>query len=66
MSLQEGAEYSVELSFRVNNLVSGLKYLQVLITTAVEKSITIAQSAKYGTRESSPPRRLTVLLGLGT
>ena len=30
MSLQEGAEYSVELSFRVNNLVSGLKYLQVV------------------------------------
>lgn len=30
MSSQEGAEYSVELSFRVNNLVSGLKYLQVV------------------------------------
>ncbi|GAA5984093.1 hypothetical protein JCM10908_006048 [Rhodotorula pacifica] len=28
--IKEGVEYSVELSFKVNNLVSGLKYLQVV------------------------------------
>lgn len=26
--MQEGTEYSVEIKFKVNNLVSGLKYIQ--------------------------------------
>ncbi|BGP25068.1 rho GDP-dissociation inhibitor [Rhodotorula toruloides] len=28
VTIKEGAEYSVEIKFRVNNLVSGLKYIQ--------------------------------------
>lgn len=53
---QEGAEYSVEIKFRVNNLVSGLKYIQAAKRAGMTGAFRVlpVQRSPCGARDTDP------------